>query len=410
MKGVCDYPTIRCFQLMIIEPKIRGFVCITSHPVGCEAHVREQIGIVRNRLVGKTGPKNVLVIGSSTGYGLSSRITAAFGYGAATFGVFFERPSSNGRPASAGFYNSVAFERAAAEEGLYAGSWNGDAFSDEAKAAVIARIREEMGPIDLVVYSLASPRRTDPRTGETYKSVLKPVGSVFTGKTVDTDKSVVHEISIEPADETDIEHTIKVMGGEDWERWIEALHKAGVLAEGVKTTAYSYIGPEVTWPIYKNGTIGHAKLDLDRATEAIRGLLSGIGGDAFVSVNKAVVTQASSAIPVVPLYVSILLKVMKAEGTNEGCIEQMIRLFETRIYSEAGVVRDSDGRVHVDDLEMAPEIQAAIAKIWPEITTESLRALSDYEGYQREFLKLFGFGIDGVDYAADVDPELELRG
>lgn len=395
---------------MIIEPKIRGFVCITSHPTGCEAHVREQIGIARARLAGKSGPKNVLVIGSSTGYGLSSRITAAFGYGAATFGVFFERPASNGRPASAGHYNSVAFEKAASAEGLYAGSLNGDAFSDEVKETVIARIREEMGPIDLVVYSLASPRRTDPRNGETYKSVLKPVGEVFTGKTVDTDKSVVHEISIDPADKADIENTVKVMGGEDWERWMTALHEANVLAEGVKTTAYSYIGPEVTWPIYKNGTIGHAKLDLDRAAEAIRGRLTHLGGDAFVSVNKAVVTQASSAIPVVPLYVSVLLKVMNAAGTNEGCIEQMVRLFETRIYGPTGVDRDTDGRVHVDDLEMAPEVQSAVAEIWPEITTETLRDLSDFDLYQKEFLKLFGFGIEGVDYGADVDPEIELIG
>ncbi len=395
---------------MIIEPKIRGFVCITSHPMGCEAHVREQIDYARNRLSGKAGPKNVLVIGSSTGYGLSSRIAAAFGYGASTFGIFFERPSSNGRPASAGYYNSVAFENAARAEGLYAGSYNGDAFSDEAKEAVIARIKAEMGPVDLVIYSLASPRRTDPRNGETYKSVLKPVGELFVGKTVDTDRSVVHEIEIEPADDADIENTIKVMGGEDWERWIEALDQAGVLAEGAKTTAFSYIGPEVTWPIYKNGTIGRAKLDLDRATAAIRGRLAGMGGDAFVSVNKAVVTQASSAIPVVPLYVSVLLKVMKEAGTNEGCIEQIVRLLETRVFGDGGVVREADGRVHVDDLEMAPEIQSAVTRIWPDITTGTLRDLSDYDGYQREFLKLFGFGIEGVDYTADVDPEIVLKG
>ncbi|MGF1530099.1 MAG: enoyl-ACP reductase FabV [Puniceicoccaceae bacterium] len=395
---------------MIIAPKIRGFVCITSHPDGCAAHVREQVEIARKLNPDGTGPKNVLVIGASTGYGLSSRIVAGFGYGAATFGIFFERPAANGRPASAGYYNSVAFEKEATEEGLYAGSINGDAFSDEVKDEVVARLAAEMQPIDLVVYSLASPRRTDPATGTTHKSVLKPIGETFEGKTVDTDKSEVLTVSIDPASPEEISDTVKVMGGEDWELWINRLLEAGLLAEGAITTAYSYIGPEVTWPIYKNGTIGRAKLDLDRARESISGKLRAIGGEAFVSVNKAVVTQASSAIPVVPLYLSILQKVMKGNGTHEGCIEQIVRLFRDRMYSGKGIRYSEDGRVHVDDLEMAPAVQAAVMEVWPQISTENLRELSDYDFYQREFLRLFGFGLEGVDYLADTEVVRELRG
>jgi len=394
---------------MIIEPKVRGFVCVTSHPLGCVANVKEQIEVARTAGKVEGGPKRVLVIGSSTGYGLSSRIEAAFGCGADTFGVFFERPASNGRPASAGYYNAVAFEEEARKEGLYAGSLNGDAFSDELKEKTVERLKAEMGPIDLVVYSLASPRRTDSRTGETFKSCLKPIGQSFQSKTVDTDKNLVHEIAIDPADDSDIDATIKVMGGEDWERWMDCLAENGLLAENFKTIAYSYVGPELTWPIYKNGTIGKAKEDLDRAASAIGEKFSSVGGKGYVAVNKAVVTQASSAIPVVPLYISILFKIMKEKGTHEGCIEQIARLFRDRLYGGGAVDLESDGRIHVDDLEMQPDVQAAVAEVWPSINTENLCDRSDYVGYQSDFLKLFGFGVDGVDYEEEVDPETALK-
>ncbi|MEM0967603.1 MAG: enoyl-ACP reductase FabV [Verrucomicrobiota bacterium] len=392
---------------MIIEPKVRGFVCVTSHPMGCAANVKEQIAVAQAQGSVEKGPKRVLVVGSSTGYGLSSRIEAAFGCGADTFGVFFERPASNGRPASAGFYNAAAFEEEAKKAGLYAGSLNGDAFSDELKEKAVKRLKDEMGPVDLVIYSLASPRRTDPRNGETYKSCLKPIGQGFSSKTVDTDKDLVHEVSIAPAEGSDIESTIKVMGGEDWERWIEILAENGLLSENFKTLAYSYVGPELTWPIYKNGTIGKAKEDLDRAAAAITASTS---GSAYVAVNKAVVTQASSAIPVVPLYISILFKIMKAEGSHEGCIEQIARLFREHLYHAEGVKLSTDGRIHVDDLEMEEKIQSAVAKVWPTIGTENLRQLSDYDGYQADFLKLFGFGVEGIDYSQEVDPETALSG
>ncbi len=393
---------------MIIEPKVRGFVCVTSHPLGCAANVREQIEVARAKGKVAEGPKRVLVIGSSTGYGLSSRIEAAFGCGAETFGVFFERPPSNGRPASAGFYNAAALEQEARKDRLYASSINGDAFSDEVKEQVVERLKSEMGPVDLVVYSLASPRRTDPKTGETFKSSLKPIGDSFQSKTVDTDKHLVQEIAIEPADDADIHSTIKVMGGEDWELWIECLAQNGLLANGFKTIAYSYVGPELTWPIYKNGTIGRAKEDLDRAASTIRRKFANRLGEAYVAVNKAVVTQASSAIPVVPLYISILFRIMKDKGTHEGCIEQIVRLFRDRLYAKGGVALADDGRIHVDDLEMQPEVQTAVEEIWPSIVTENLRELSDYDGYQEDFLKLFGFGVAGVDYSADIDPETAL--
>ncbi|NQY32594.1 MAG: trans-2-enoyl-CoA reductase family protein [Coraliomargarita sp.] len=388
---------------MIVKPRIRGFVCITAHPVGCEAKVRNEIAVARAAKK-EGGPKKVLVIGASTGYGLSTRIAAAFGHGADTLGVFFERPSMKGKPASAGWYNSVAFEKAAHEEGLYAKSINGDAFSNEIKEETIAAIKEDMGQVDLVIYSLASPRRTDPATGETYKSCLKPTGDTFTNRTLDTDKGEVTEVSIEPATGEDTAHTIKVMGGEDWELWMKALSDAGVLAEGAKTVAYSYIGPEITWPVYTNGTIGAAKKDVERAA---REITSAYGCEAYVSVNKAVVTQASSAIPVVPLYISILFKIMKAKGNHEDCIEQMVRLLNERLYGGA-LQLDEENRIRVDDWEMEPEIQAAVEEIWPKINTETLRELSDFEGYQENFLYLFGFGIDGVDYDADVEVELPL--
>jgi enoyl-[acyl-carrier protein] reductase/trans-2-enoyl-CoA reductase (NAD+) len=388
---------------MIVKPRIRGFVCITSHPKGCEAKVRQEIEVAKAAKK-EGGPKKVLVIGSSTGYGLSTRIASAFSHDAGTLGVFFERPSMKGKPASAGWYNSVAFEQAAHEAGLYAKSINGDAFSDEIKAQTIEMIKSDLGQVDLVVYSLASPRRTDPKTGETYKSVLKPIGESFTNRTLDTDKNQVNEVTIEPAEGDDVEHTVKVMGGEDWELWMNALDEAGVLAPGAKSVAYSYIGPEITWPVYTNGTIGQAKKDVERAAAAITAQHDCA---AYVAVNKAVVTQASSAIPVVPLYISILFKIMKAKGTHEDCIQQMVRLLNERLYAD-DLKLDCEGRIRVDDWEMEPDVQQAVADIWPGISSETLYAESDYAGYQENFLSLFGFGLPGVDYEEDVDVEIDL--
>ena len=356
----------------------------------------------------KNGPKNVLVIGSSTGYGLASRISAAFGAGANTFGVYFERPSANGKPASAGWYNTAAFEAEAKKAGLYAASANGDAFSAEMKAQVIERLKKEMPQIDLVVYSLAAPRRTDPATGEVYKSVLKPVGAPYSSKNLDTDKKVVNEVTLEPATEDEIKATVKVMGGEDWKLWIEALDAAGLLAEGCQSVAYSYIGPSVTWPIYKDGSIGQAKKDLYAKAEEIDALLKIKRGRAFVSVNKAVVTQASSAIPVVPLYISVLFKVMKAKGLHEDCIEQIQRLFETQMYNDGCLNFDDQGLVRIDDWEMREDVQKEVFEIWPKVSTENLLELTDFVGYQQGFLKLFGFGLPGVDYAAETELEIPI--
>ena len=392
---------------MIIKPKVRGFVCVTAHPDGCAAHVNEWINHVKSKGPIKNGPKKVLVIGSSTGYGLASRVTAAFASGAATLGIFFERPSEEGRTATPGWYNSIGFTNAARAAGLYAKTINGDAFSDEIKAQALETIRQDLGQVDLVVYSLASPRRTHPRTGAVHKSVLKPIGASYTNKTVDTDKGIVSQVTIEPATEQEIADTVAVMGGEDWELWIAALSEAKLLAPGAQSVAYSYIGPEVTWAVYKNGTIGTAKNDLERAARSIDSKLrQNGGGRAFISVNKALVTQASSAIPVVPLYIAILYKIMKAAGTHEGCIEQMQRLFADHLYSPRGPVFDEGGRVRVDDLEMRPEVQEAVARIWPGVTTESLGADTDIAGYRSEFLKLFGFGLPGINYEAEVEPHV----
>lgn len=392
----------------VVSPRVRGFVCITSHPEGCAAHVREQISYVKSRPAIKNGPKNVLVIGASTGYGLASRISAAFGSGANTFGVYFERPSANGKPASAGWYNTAAFEAEARKAGLYAASANGDAFSAELKTQVIERLKKEMPQIDLVVYSLAAPRRTDPVTGEVYKSVLKTVGEPFVSKNLDTDKKVVNEATLEPANAEEITATVKVMGGEDWKLWMEALDEAGLLAEGCQSVAYSYIGPSLTWPIYKEGSIGQAKKDLYAKAKEIDALLKIKRGRAFVSVNKALVTQASSAIPVVPLYISILFKVMKAKGLHEGCIEQIQRLFETQMYNDNFLEFDEAGLVHIDDWEMREDVQKEVFEIWPKITTENLAELADLDGYQSEFLKLFGFGVAGVDYSQEVEIEVPI--
>jgi len=391
---------------MIIAPKIRGFICTTAHPEGCAKHVADQIAVVKSRGPIANGPKKVLVIGSSTGYGLSSRIAAAFGSNAATIGVFFEKPAEADRCGTAGWYNSAAFEKEAQAAGLYARSFNGDAFSDAMKATVIDAIKADLGQVDCVIYSLASPRRTHPKTGEVFKSVLKPIGSsAFTNKNLNTSNGVVNEVTIEPATEDEIAQTVAVMGGEDWEMWTDALLAAGVLANGVQTVAYSYIGPECTWAIYKNGTIGKAKEDLERVQRALDTKLASIGGKAWVSVNKALVTQASSAIPVVPLYISLLYTVMKAEGTHEDTIEQMDRLFRDRLYS-GNPQPDEAGRIRVDDWEMKPAVQELVGQRWLDVNTENFPQLGDFEGYQSSFLRLFGFGLEGVNYEADTDPNV----
>ncbi|MEY3895994.1 MAG: hypothetical protein RLZZ214_1514 [Verrucomicrobiota bacterium] len=392
---------------MIIAPKIRGFICTTAHPEGCAKHVAEQIAIVKNRGLIENGPKKVLVIGSSTGYGLSSRIAAAFGANAATIGVAFERPGSADSTATAGWYNTRAFELEAAKAGLYARSFNGDAFSDAVKKEVIDAVKADLGQVDLVIYSLASPRRTDPKTGEIYKSVLKPVGDSYTNKNLNTTSGVVNEITIEPAEGDDVANTIAVMGGQDWELWTDALLEAGVLAEGCQTVAYSYIGPSMTWPIYKNGTIGKAKEDLERVQRALDEKLAAIHGKAWVSVNKALVTQASSAIPVVPLYISLLYKVMKDEGTHEDTIEQMDRMLRDRLYN-GSPQPDEAGRIRVDDWEMKPQVQDIVAERWAQVNTENFQQLGDFAGYQSSFLRLFGFGLEGVDYGADTDPAVGI--
>ncbi len=388
---------------MIIKPKVRGFICTNSHPVGCAANVQEQIDYTRQQGELSKGPKNVLVLGCSTGYGLASRITAAFGSGAATLGVCFEKPPTERKTASAGYYNTAAFHDAAKAAGLYAHTINGDAFSNECKQQVIDNLKANMGKVDLVVYSLAAPRRTDPNTGEVYSSVLKPIGRAYTTKGLNTDTLKINEVSIEPATEEEIANTVKVMGGEDWELWIEALAEADLLAEGCQTTAYTYLGDKLTWPIYGKATIGKAKEDLDRAAVALNEKLAGINGRALVSVLKAVVTQASSAIPVMPLYMSILFKVMKERGTHEGCIEQIQRLFVECLYS-ANPRLDAEGRARVDNLELDPSVQAEVEQIWAQVTEENLFQTTDYQGHHEDFLKLFGFGVSGVDYEADVSP------
>lgn len=395
---------------MIIQPRTRGFICLTAHPDGALQAVKNQIEYVKSKGKIKNGPKKVLVIGASTGFGLSSRIAAAFGSDAATIGVFFEKPASEGKMGTAGWYNSAAFEKEAHAAGLYAKSINGDAFSDDIKRQTIDLIKKDLGQVDLVVYSLASPRRTHPKTGVAYASVLKPIGQPFTNKTVDFHTGVVSDITINPVEnEEDIANTIAVMGGEDWKFWIEDLKNAGVLADGVKTVAYSYIGPELTFPIYRNGTIGQAKNDLEATVPVLNELLKDLHGVSYVSVNKALVTQSSSAIPVVPLYISLLYKVMKAKGTHEGTIEQMQRLFADRLYTENGeVALDSEGRIRIDDWEMAEDVQAEVAKYWDKVTTETLAEISDIDGYRKEFFNLFGFELEGVDYEKDTDENVKV--
>ncbi len=393
---------------MIIKPRIKGFVCITAHPSGCLANLRDQVEVASSNKVEVEGkPKRVLVVGASTGYGLASRVSAAFSAGADTMGVYFERPPKGEKTASAGFYNSAAFCKLATEAGLSAVDVNGDAFSNECKEEVVKRAKETGGPFDLVVYSLASPRRTDPADGNTYRACLKPIGAVYKNKTLDTDRKEVKEVTIDPASEQEVADTRKVMGGEDWEAWTDLLLAEGLLAPGCLNLAYSYIGPEVTWPIYRNGTIGRAKEHLEDSASAISEKMKAAGcGGAYVSVNKAVVTQASSAIPVVPLYVSMLFKIMGELGTHEGCIEQTSRLFSDRLYGpKEGIELDDMGRIRLDDWEMEPEVQSRIVELWPQVCTENLRELTSFDKYQEDFLSLFGFGHPSVDYEAEVDPE-----
>jgi len=391
---------------MIIRPRVRGFMCITSHPIGCEANVKSQIEFIKSQSA-IDSPKRVLVIGSSTGYGLAARITAAFGGGASTLGVFFEKPGTDRKPGTAGWYNSAAFHKFAEQDGLYAKSLNGDAFSDDVKERTIATIKEDLGQVDLVIYSLAAPRRQHPKTGEVFNSTLKPVGKGITMQGVNTDKEQIQEFSLEAASGQEIADTIAVMGGEDWTMWMDALAEAGVLAEGAKTTAFTYIGEKMTWDLYWDGTIGMAKKDLDTKVLSIREKLAATGGDARVSVLKAVVTQASSAIPVMPLYLAILFKEMKLDQSHEGCIEQLYRLFTECLYSDSPRT-DEEGRLRVDELEMRPEVQAKVAEAWAQITTENLAELTDFAGYKHEFLKLFGFQMAGVDYDAEVNPEVAI--
>ncbi|EOZ5530446.1 enoyl-ACP reductase FabV [Vibrio metschnikovii] len=395
---------------MIIKPKIRGFICTTTHPVGCEANVKEQIAYTKAQGPIKNAPKRVLVVGSSSGYGLSSRIAAAFAGGAATIGVFFEKPGTEKKTGTAGFYNAAAFDKLAHQEGLYAKSLNGDAFSDQAKQKAIELITQDLGQIDLVVYSLASPVRKMPDSGEVVRSALKPIGETYTATAVDTNKDIIIEASVEPATEQEINDTITVMGGQDWELWMQALDDAGVLADGCKTVAYSYIGTELTWPIYWDGALGRAKMDLDRAAQALNEKLAAKQGSANVAVLKSVVTQASSAIPVMPLYIAMVFKKMREEGIHEGCMEQIYRLFSQRLYKNDGLAPETDdhNRLRLDDWELREDIQQHCRELWPQITTENLKTLTDYELYKEEFLKLFGFGVEGVDYDADVSPEVEF--
>ena len=395
---------------MIIKPKIRGFICTTTHPVGCEANVKEQIAYTKAQGPIANAPKRVLVVGSSSGYGLSSRIAAAFGGGASTIGVFFEKPGTEKKTGTAGWYNSAAFDKLAKEEGLYSKSLNGDAFSNEAKQKTIDLIKADLGQIDMVVYSLASPVRKMPETGEVIRSSLKPIGETYTATAVDTNKDIIIEASVEPATEEEIKDTVTVMGGEDWELWMAALSEAGVLAEGCKTVAYSYIGTELTWPIYWDGALGQAKMDLDRAAAALNEKLAGINGTANVAVLKSVVTQASSAIPVMPLYIAMVFKKMREEGVHEGCMEQIHRMFTQRLYKEDGSAPqvDDKNRLRLDDWELREDIQQHCRNLWPQVTTENLKELTDYVEYKEEFLKLFGFGVDGVDYEADVNPEVNF--
>lgn len=393
---------------MIIQPKIRGFICTTAHPVGCAKYIQDQIDYVRNHGLMKNGPQKVLVIGASTGYGLASRVVAAFGCRAATIGVFLEKEAENSRTASAGWYNSVAFEQKAQKAGLYAKSLNVDAFSDEAKAAVIGFIKKDLGKVDLVVYSVAAPRRQHPKTGQIAKSVLKPIGASHTSMSLDVSTHTLETVTLPAATQEEIDQTISVMGGEDWEYWMDALEREKLLEEGVVTVAYSYIGPEITKSIYRNGTIGRAKDHLEATAHELDERMKKIRGRALISVNKALVTQSSSAIPVIPLYFVLLNKVMKEKGVYEDCIAQVHRLFSTRLYAGGPILVDEKGLIRMDDWEMRKDVQSQVRSNWEKLNDKNLDQFADMEGYHKEFLKLFGFGFEGVDYAADVDFEQRL--
>ncbi|HET6142102.1 MAG TPA: enoyl-ACP reductase FabV [Candidatus Acidoferrales bacterium] len=392
----------------IIKRRSRGFICVNAHPEGCRRNVENWVGGVKGKMpAGQNTPKNVLVIGASTGYGLASRIAAAWGYGAKTLGVFFERPPDGDKTATAGHYNTVAFHSLAEHDGLFAASVNGDAFSDEIKHATADVIRKQMAPIDMVIYSLASPKRTDPRTGKTHSSVLKPVGQPFTNRTIELDSEKVVDVTLQPANDAEIADTVAVMGGDDWRMWMEMLLEEKLLAPGARTLAYSYIGPEITWPIYRDGTIGQAKKDLERAAKDLHSTLAEqLGGHAWVSVNKAVVTQASAAIPVVPLYLSLLSMVMKKKNVEEGPLEQMRRMFTDFLCTGVAPKLDELRRLRLDDREMRPDVQADVAAVWPRVTTENLRQISDFAVFQREFRALFGFEVDGVDYDQPTETDL----
>lgn len=393
---------------MIIEPRMRGFICTTSHPAGCEQNVKNQIEYIKSKGT-INGAKKVLVIGASTGFGLASRITSAFGSDAATIGVFFEKAPAEGKTASPGWYNSAAFEAEAHKAGLYAKSINGDAFSNEIKQQTIDLIKADLGQIDLIIYSLASPVRLHPVTGVLHRSVLKPIGDTFTNKTVDFHSGKVSEISIAPCNDEDIQNTVAVMGGEDWAMWIDALKEANLLAPGATTVAYSYIGPSLTEAVYRKGTIGRAKDHLEATAFEITNSLADLNGKAFVSVNKALVTQASSAIPVIPLYISLLYKIMKQEGIHEGCIEQIQRLYQERLYTNGEVPVDESGRIRIDDLEMRADVQEKVALLWDQAVTENVAEIGDLEGYRKDFYNLFGFDVAGVDYKAEADEMMGIE-
>ena len=383
---------------MIVEPKVKGFICTTAHPAGCKESVRRQIAYCKEKGMVE-GPKKVLVIGSSTGYGLASRIAVTYGYGADTIGVAFERESNGRRTATAGWYNTKAFEEFAKEDGYYAKSFNGDGFSEEMKNQVIETIRKDFGKVDMVVYSMAAPRRTMP-DGTTVSSVLKTVGKELTNKTIDLRNNEIKDVTVPVANEEEIENTVKVMGGEDWEAWIQALVDADVLSDNAVTLAYSYIGPELTHAIYKEGSIGQAKKHLFDTSKKLTREFEAKGLKAYISVNKALVTQSSAAIPIVPLYISLLYKIMKKEGLHEGCIEQMNRLFIDKLPAKE---TDAEGYIRLDDWEMEDKVQNEITKLWVLVTTENIGELGDIEGYWEDFYHMFGFHYDNVDYSADVE-------
>ena len=391
----------------IVKRRSRGFICVNAHPVGCRRNVEEQIAVAQRSETGPEAPRNVLVIGASTGYGLASRIAAAWGYGARTLGVFIERPPTDEKTATAGYYNTVAFHQRAKRDGLFAASINGDAFSDACKRETIALVRRELAPLDLVIYSLAAPKRIHPRTGIAYNSALKPIGQPFSSRTIELDSEKVVDVTLPPATDKEIADTVAVMGGEDWRMWIEAFAAEGLLAPGARTLAYTYIGPELTWPIYRDGTIGRAKQDLEHTSRTLDALLSAkLGGHAWVSVNKAVVTQASAAIPVVPLYISLLSKVMRAKNLEEYPIQQACRLFGDFLVSGSAPSTDDAGRIRLDDREMRTDVQVRVLELWPQVTTESLRTLTGFAQFQRDFRNLFGFEVEGVDYEQMVETDL----